>query len=240
MSCSFPKTFSKVVVSQQRPGKWDERRGLTLLEIMITVAVLGLALMMALGFFTESVKATFVSEQKNLINQDIRKLTSELSRTGRQANYVVLYNSFRTQDRNNSSDRKLNGNSGDFLVFIFQDVPDIGNPIYAPRAIRRIVGYYRSPDDLSDPESMGPVRKFDINIPAPSNPSNPPQLESLLPAESAMNSHDVVLALSQGLADNRLFYNLGNGTIMVNGKIVHGVEAKRVTDTYNFTLSTRR
>jgi len=214
--------------------------GLTLVEIMIAVVVLGMALMMALGFFTESVKATFVSEQKNLINQDIRRLTSELSRVGRQANYVVLYNSFRTQDRNNVSDRKLNGNSGDFLVFIFQDVPDISNPIYAPRAISRIVGYYRSPENPSDPESMGPVRKFDISIPTPQNISNPPQLESLLPAESTQNSHNVVLALSQGLADNRLFYNLGNGTIMVNGKIVHGVEAKRVTDTYNFTISTRR
>lgn len=214
--------------------------GLTLLEIMITVGVLGFAMMMALGFFTESIKATFVSEQKNLINKDIRGLTSELSDMGRQANFVVLYESFRNQDRDAVSDRLLNGNSGDFLVFIFQDVPDITNPIYAPRPIQRIVGYYRAPENPADPESMGPVRRFDVTIPAPTDSTNPPILEDLLPAENSSANHDIVLSLSQGLADNRLFYNLGGGTIMINGKIVHGVEAKRVTDTYNFTISTRR
>lgn len=212
---------------------------MTITELMIAVTILGFAMMMALGFFTESVKATFVSEQKNLINNDIRKLTGELSGIARQANYFLLYDSFASQDRNGSDDRRHNGRAGDFLVFVFQEEPDIENPLFAPLPVSRLVGYYRSPENPSEPTSMGPVRKFEIDVDAPSDPTDPPTVESLLPPESSSANHTEVLALSEGLADNRLFYNFGNGSAMINGKIVHGVEAKRVTDTYNFTITTR-
>jgi len=48
-----------------------------------------------------------------------------------------------------------------------------------------------------------------------------------------------VVQLSEGLADGRLFYNFKNRTVMINGKIIHGNQAKWVTDTYNFSISPR-
>lgn len=221
-------------------SKLSGRRGFTLLEIIVTVSILSLVSAAIMGFFIESIRATFVSEQKNLVNNDIRQLTRELSTNARQANYILLYRSFRTADRNDVTDRLLTGEAGDFLVFGFQDPPDLSNPVFAPRPTRRMIGYYRLPTDPNDPDSLGPVRRFDLSFPAPGDPLNPPSPESLLPAEVLGGSFPEVVPLSQGLANGMLFYNFGGGTIMVNGKIIHGVEAKRVTDTYNFTISTRR
>lgn len=214
--------------------------GFTLLEIIVTVSILGLVSAAIMGFFIESIRATFVSEQKNLVNSDIRQLTRELSSNARQANYIVLYRSFRTDERNSLEDRLLTGEAGDFLVFGFQDPPDLSNPIFAPRPTRRMVGYFRAPENPNDPDSLGPVKRFDLSFSAPSDPLNPPSPEDLLPNEMLRDNFPEVVPLSQGLANGMLFYNFGGGTIMINGKIIHGVEAKRVTDTYNFTISTRR
>ncbi len=220
------------------------RRGMTLLEIMIVVSLLGMVTAMALGFFVESIRATFTSEQKNLINRDIRQLTAQLSEAARQANFTLLYESFEKSDRDTVSDRLLDGNSGDFLVFGFQDEPDLSTSVNAPQPITRLIGYYRAPEDSDDPDSMGPVRTFDTGtLATPSDPLDPPSPEELLEdlfTDSPSDEHAAVVELSEGLADKRLFYNLGGRTIMVNGKIVHGMEAKRVTDTYNFTIATRR
>lgn len=226
---------------------------MTLLEILIVIAILGIVSAMALGFFTESLRSTFTSEQKNLINRDIRQLTAKFSDAARQANYTLLYESFAETDRDSVADRLLDGNSGDFLVFGFQDEPDLSTSVNAPQPTTRLIGFYRSPENPADPSSLGPVRTFDTarDFPsgsgspllAPIDPLNPPSpeeiLEELYPGSSA-DDNPVVVELSEGLADERLFYNLGGRTIMVNGKIVHGVEAKRVTDTYNFTIATRR
>ncbi len=235
--------------SSRRPAS-----GLTLLEIMIVTTILGLVVMLSLGFFTESIKATFTNEQKNLINRDIRRLTAEISQAAREANFVILYRSFASDDRDAVGDRLLAGNPGDFLVFGFQDEPDLSVSINAPQPIVRLTGYYRAPSNPGNPSSMGPVRKFDTDLDfdfaadgepllSPEDPLNPPSPEEILDTlypESTLSTNREVVTMSEGLADNRLFYNFGRGTIMVNGKIIHGVEAKRVTDTYNFTISTRR
>ncbi len=232
----------------------NTRKGMSLVEIMIVAGVLGVISAMSLGFFTESIKATFVSEQKNLINRDIRHLTAKLSEAARQANFVILYESFAEDDRDDRGDRLLNGNAGDFIVFGFQGEADLDAAVNAPQPTTRLVGYYRAPGNPSDPDSMGPVRMFDTDLDYPpdesgesvldaENPLEPPSPEELLEdlyPESTLGSNREVVEMSEGLADKRLFYNFGKGTIMVNGKIVHGVEAKRVTDTYNFTISTRR
>lgn len=218
----------------------DRRAAFTLSEMMVAVAIVSLAMAMAMGFFIESLKASFVSEQKNNINADIRQLTGELSDIAREANFAILYRSFSNSDRDSVSDRLLDGNPGDFLLFGFQDEPNLENPLFAPRATTRLVGYYRAPANPADPESEGPVRRFDIDIPAPGNIMNPPAIETLIPDDSEIKDFPEVVPLSEGLADGRLFYNFGRGTIMVNGKIIHGVAAKRVTDTYNFTIATRR
>ncbi|MBC2601855.1 pilus assembly FimT family protein [Puniceicoccus vermicola] len=229
-------------------------QGFTIMEMMLVVFVLGLIMMMSMGFFVESFKATFVSEQKNMINGDIRTLTSQLAEAAKEANFTVLYKSYSSEDRDKSEDRMLDGNSGDFIVFGFQEEPDLSTSINAPIPIMRITGYYRAPMDPNDPTSEGPVRSFDTDqdfnyhasgapLLSPIDPLNPPTLEKILEElypEATIGNNREVVEMSEGLADKRLFYNFGKSTIMVNGKIIHGVDAKRVTDTYNFTISTRR
>ena len=64
-------------------------------------------------------------------------------------------------------------------------------------------------------------------------------IESLIPAISTVGTHETIVELSEGLADGKLFYNFRERSIMVNGQIYHGNDYKRVTDTYNFTISPR-
>ena len=48
-----------------------------------------------------------------------------------------------------------------------------------------------------------------------------------------------MLELAKGLANERLFYNYRDHSIVVNGQILHGNAARSVTNTYNFTISPR-
>lgn len=214
-------------------------KGYTLVEIIIALSLLTVLMAGVMGFSTESVRSLFVNEQKNMINRDIRKLTSQMSNDARQANYFIIYPSFETKDRDSAADRRTEGLAGDFMILVYQGAPTIQQSangyVMGPIPVERIVGYYRSANP-NDPNSLGPVRRFDIAITG-ANRFKP--IEELLPSVDAASSHRMVLELSQGLADGKLFYNYRGHCIMVNGKIVHGVSAKRVTDTYNFTISPR-
>ncbi len=140
--------------------------------------------------------------------------------------------------------RKRDGESGDFLLLISygDDLApyDSGSGTKYPddidytKPITKLVGYFRSVEDAT--AQTGPVRKFVI-YPTGNNQYKP--VEELIPDPSQANGFPVVIELSKGLANQRLFYNYRDTSIMVNGQIIHGTSAKRVTDTYNFTISPR-
>lgn len=206
---------------------------------MIATAIMLVAMFMALSFFSETTESSFVSSQKNMINGDIRKITQEMTEFAREANLAMLYASFDTADCDAASDRLGESNSGDFMCLVFQGDAEINSDgkIENRRPIERLIGYYRSPSDTTDPNSEGPVRKFDVAIPSADRFDD---LEVLIQNHAGgATAHEEVIELSEGLADGRLFYNFWNKSIMINGKIVHGNAAKRVTNTYNFTISTR-
>ncbi len=215
------------------------RRGFTLVELMIAIAILMVGMFMALSFFSEMTESSFVSSQKNEINADIRKITQEMTVFAREANLAILYSSFDATDCDADDDRLGESNSGDFMLLVFQGDAEVDSDgrIEKRRPIQRLIGYYRSPADPSDPASEGPVLKFDVGIPSADRFED---LEYLIQNHAGTSStHDQVIELSEGLADGRLFYNFWNKSVMINGKIVHGNAAKRVTNTYNFTISTR-
>lgn len=203
----------------------------TLTEVMVSTAILTVMMGIFTNIFLDTSQIAFVSDERNQINRDVRTLTGHMSNFARSANYFVIYPSYETVDRDEPQDQLIEGNAGDFLVLVYQ-----GNPtnlqILNVRPTTRIVGYYRAPDA----SNKGPVRKFDLSIP-PAMQDLP--LEQLLPDASLINSYSQVIELSEGLANGRLFYNLWGTSVMVNGKIIHGNAAKRVTDTYNFTISPR-
>ena len=217
----------------------SDRRGFTLAEILIGMGILGLLTVGLLPFFIQTSTSFFVTEQKLKVNNDIRKFTSEMEDHAREANHYIIYPTFASGDRDGEEDRKRDGESGDFMVLVFDDNP-VGVAPLISRPIRRVVGYYRAASNPLDPSSEGPVRKFDSDrdnwgVTFPSTLD----VESVLPSAAQVASFKRVIELSKGLANQRLFYNFHNRSIMVKGEILHGNAIKRVSNTYNFTVSPR-
>lgn len=212
--------------------KTSPTRAFTLAEVMLSVTLLGIMMALFMSTYIDVYKIAFTSDAKNLINRDVRTVTTQLAHTAREASYFVLYKSFASLDRDEKKDRLPEGRSGDFVVFVYlesiEDASDLG---YRP--IKSLIGYFRDVTDAAEP---GPVRTFSLTLTAAQQKL---KLEALLPVASTSGDHREVLELSEGLADGRLFYNLWNTSIMVNGRVLHGSEAKWVTDTYNFTISPR-
>jgi prepilin-type N-terminal cleavage/methylation domain-containing protein len=206
--------------------------GFTLVEILITVTLLGVMTALFMNTYLDVYRIAFSSDAKNLINRDVRTVTTQLAHTAREASYFVLYRSFSSLDRADSKKRLAEGKSGDFVVFVFLekivDSTDLGH-----RPIERIIGYYR---DVKDASEAAPVRRFERVL---TSAQKKLKLEAILPAASSSGEHGQVIELSEGLANGRLFYNLWNTSVMVNGRVLHGNSAKWVTDTYNFTVSPR-
>lgn len=216
-----------------------KRRGYTLVEILITMGVLGFLFAGLMPFFIQSSTSFFITEQKLKVNNDIRKFTSEMADHAREANHYIIYPSFAATDRDGEADRRRDGQSGDLMVLVFYDTPTGTAPLIT-RPIRRIVGYYRASANFADPTAEGPVRKFDSEVDTwgitlPSTGS----IESLLPIAATVGSFRQVVELSRGLANQRLFYNFHNRSIMVKGEILHGNAIEQVSNTYNFTVSPR-
>lgn len=207
------------------------RSGFTLVEIMVTAAVSAVLTIGLLGFYLTSYKIGYVNQERNRINADMRKLTAQLIDDGRQSNYFVMYSSIAHADRNEKEDRLLDGSAGDLVVFV--NTVDSGDPL-KPREIGNIIGYFRAVETGLDGE-LAPVRRFERTL----SPASSQAVEELLPDVATLNASEEVIELSKGLADEHLFFNFWGRSVMVNGQIYHGNKAKRVTETYNFTISPR-
>ena len=205
----------------------SSKDGLTLVEMLIVMSISLLLMTGVLSFYIQFYKIGFVNEQRNRINRDIRQLTSELTRVGKQSNDFFIYDSIADDARDSPNDRKLDGNSGDLLIFTY-------NSDSTKNETDRIVGYYRA-SETTDPNALGPVVRFEVNF----SPASALAIEELIPKVDTLPEPDVVIELSKGLADGRLFYNFLGKSIMLNGQIYHGNDAKRVTETYNYTISPR-
>lgn len=228
----------------------SSRRGFTLSEILITMGISTLVVGAALVFFIYQLNIFAYDVSKNRVNRDIRAFTSELTDNATFANGFQIFPNFST--RSSTTTTTLNGTttsttvsanlvdqqSGDMLVLYFRDPNN-------DTLTNRIVGYYRAPVDPSmldqnDPRALGPVRKFDLAI----NPASAAPLYTLLPAASTYATNGEVIELSKGLSNGKLFYNIGNKLIMINGQIIHrgglgSTRYERATNTYNFTISPR-
>ncbi|MGB0416420.1 MAG: PilW family protein [Coraliomargarita sp.] len=209
----------------------DRKQGLTLPEMMVSLGIMAFVVGGMYSFYMTFYRLGFVNENKNLINADIREVTGELMNAGRQSNYFVLYESPKYADRDQQGDRLTDGNSGDLLVFVYTDQPD---GVYNTSMVSRIVGYYRSSDEFNE-DGLAPVRTFELQF----DPASAAPLEELLPANLDLLVSRKEVDLAKGLSDGRLFHNFWGRSVMVNAQIYHGNEAKRITETYNFTISPR-
>ncbi len=236
--------MSDFTYQQMKPAR---SRGFTLAELMISITVLGFVMVGVSRFAIENSRLAFTVEKQLEINRDIRRVTSEMADEARQANYFVLYASFfplisgdpigdfrDPESGYTAADyRRRKSHSGDFVVFVYTGEDPNPNDT-TPPPIVRLVGYFRD-----DPEFLGiaqPVRKFAIDIPVSDQGES---VEDLIPDSDRASSYSEVISLISGLNDGDLFYNIGERSVVVNGKIMHGNTAKQITGTYNFTISPR-
>lgn len=213
-----------------------DKKGLTIVELLIALTITTMVLGGLLSFNIQLVKGGMFSEQKNQINRDIRKITTELSDVSKESNYFVIYESFDKSDRDEPEDRLYSNQSGDFVIFVYTSETAVGFGIFP---VERIVGYYRESNDVGELVDVGPVRKFDVSFNTPVDITSSITLEELIPSTTSSTEFNQVVELSKGTIRGNMFYNFANKSVMVNGQLYHGQKGNRSSDTYNFTVSPR-
>lgn len=190
------------------------RRGYTLPELMVGIALFGILSAGVSAFFLHNLATSYMAAGKLRVSGDIRRFTSELTVEARNASYFELFESY------SATETPLRDNrSGDMIVLFYLDHEG---------ELERCVGYFRA----ANPGEEGPVRKFD----SAEDGFDP----STLPPVGQEDHFPIVIELSRGLADGRLFFNFYDRSILVRGEIVHPGNLRReATNTYNFTVSPR-
>lgn len=167
----------------------------------------------------------------------------------------------------NAADRMQSAQSGDFLVLIYYQDPFFDTRFYdsdpnnqptlgSSTVVSRIVAYWLAPNrdysgetalyrlDTDKAKGAGTTWTTAWGATFPATLSSTVTVESLLPAatQSAATSAsyaDIILNNLQGLSSNLNFVNYQSRSVLVRSRILHGNQAKRVTNTYNFTVSPR-
>lgn len=162
-------------------------------------------------------------------------------------------------------DRLQNGASGDFAVLVFYSDPYFsslyydGNPNNNPPitngTVTRMIGYWVAPNRVYPGEYA--IYSFDTDkykggsatwttswgATFPVGLSSTVTFETLLPPATTAYANaaefPILINNLNGLSNNYTFFNYQNKSIITRAKILHGNQAKRVTNTYNFTITPR-
>ena len=167
----------------------------------------------------------------------------------------------------NLADRMQAGQQGAFMVFVFYqdpyfdarlyDADQTNNPAIMTVTVERLVAYWVAPNRLHFGETA--MYALDTNDyrttgaaswTTPWGVTFPINLSTAVPVESALppatknwamhSSFEVLVNDMDGLTTDSLFFeNFQNRSALVRTKILHGNQAKRVTNTYNFTITPR-
>jgi type II secretory pathway pseudopilin PulG len=271
-------------------------RAYTLVEALLAMTIVGFVMAGVMTFYVTAQSTIFTSEQKLLINGDIRTFTETVMSNARDANWVVLYQAFYPYTTANNSfpytgttvgsnndtnstavsydlnasntftalDRVGIGGSGDYLVFISFTDPFYGfvpaNPTipFPTMTVTRLVLYWIAPNRIYPGENAmytfdsnttnGVLPWSGVNLSAGTTAINATTtLESLLPANTLAEATDpgakIALNDVRGLGANGLCFlnysNIANTSMLMQVRILHGNASKRVTDTYDFTITPR-
>ncbi len=207
-------------------------KGFTLVEILVVLGLMGVIITAVLGFVFQAMRIYVYDGGRLLVNRDMRTFTTSLASDAVASNYFRIYPSFQSR-----TTPVTDGLSGDFLVLAFTDT----NASTGAFTITQIVGYYRAPDDTTNPASLGPVRRFSLPIATADQSKDLPTLLAQYAPTSSAASNPVVIQLAQGLSNGTLFYDYRDRSVMVRGQIVdYGSKGGRAAiSTYNFTVSPR-
>lgn len=241
--------------THQNRFRRSQKGGMTLVEILVAMAVFTILMAMLMRFFTTSFESLFENDQRNLINRDIREVTQQLAQDARNAHAFYIYESADPADIGEGLNVQ-DGGSGDMLLLAWKTLdPDwLGQN---PRKLTyKLVAYYRDPA-AGNEENPGPVFRSElsfasdlsqtynvINAGQPDESKEPFTPYELLEDygatdESWKDEARQVVQLTRGMTDGQLFYNFFGQAVVINAQILHGNDAKWVTDTYNFSISPR-
>ena len=70
-----------------------------------------------MSFNIQLIKGGLFSQNKNQINRDIRKVTNDIGDVAKESNYFIIYPSFTNADQNDSDNRLVSDQSGDFIIW---------------------------------------------------------------------------------------------------------------------------
>ncbi|MGB0373007.1 MAG: hypothetical protein ACPGN3_16880 [Opitutales bacterium] len=198
---------------------------------MIATFVTSLVFTMVAAMTIQSAEIMFTTQNKLGINADIRNLTQDLFSEARESNTFYLYSSIDSEDRDGITDRLNDGQSGDMLaLFKLEPYPTSSDPEH----VSEIIIYHRDAEE----EQNGPVYRTEYTFSTPSDPSASTAEQMIATAVKGGEAIEMV-DLAKGLANDYLFFNSRDQSVIVNGQIIHGNAAKEVTDTYNFAISPR-
>jgi prepilin-type N-terminal cleavage/methylation domain-containing protein len=220
-----------------------QHKGLTLVEIMIALGIVAIVTLGVYQLTIGSARTLFDTRAKLQVTRDVRVFTNELSRSGKGARQFYIYPARSTNLT--AAARVPGGASGDFLLFVVIQ-PAVPDSPDSDIHIRQLTAYIR---EVDQGQVIGPVvryqRDYPINAASRIYSSNPSASVTTVEALAAAMLDDTttdrreVLELSRGVADERLFINFRNRSVVVNGEILHGNNIRRLTNTYNFTVSPR-
>ena len=253
------------IISDRSPSA---ARGFSLVELMVAVAVLGLAVASATVCMTQALNIVAYDNGRLLINHNNRKFANQLVTDAVKASYFAIYPNFKLRSKTVSgvtTDAAVaTGDSGDLFVLVYQEPAPSDTTLVGNVVVHRVVGYFRDypqmnadtdpTHHLDTPSGVGPVRRFEITIPDPGvvvGGSPAYTLYNLLndyAPVSGQSSWPVVTESAQGsamdqttAARDRLFFNFLDQSAIVAGQFQEqgNTLKKFVTNTYNFAVSPR-
>lgn len=212
------------------------QRGFTLTEALFVVLISGLVSVGLFFFVRDTARTMFVSTEKLEMVADIRQITSTLADRAREANEFYVYTRY-SPGALLPEDRQGEGGKGDCLVLLYTEFRDAttGQISFTGEShIMRIVVFFR--EETAD--GNGPVKFFEIDYTSSGGkPTSSNTVEGLVNAYSG--DARIIVQLARGLADRNLFFQMNRESVLVKAEIFHGNNAKKVTNTYNFTISPR-
>jgi prepilin-type N-terminal cleavage/methylation domain-containing protein len=233
------------------PGR---KRGFTLVEIMVSVTIVGFVVMGTVALLAQTLRTYFYDSARIRINRDIRTFTQDMDTDAAYSNYFVILPNFSTRTKNGGANDAIlaDGESGDFLLLVSTTTDVTTGTSY----ITQFIGYYRDATGTA----AGPVRKFKVAIPNvnPATQGTAPiatLLNTYMPTAN-QSTNSIVIQLADGLAvgvdpttgatTNGLFYDFFDHSAMVRGQIIESSSGnpndttnRRAVNTYNFTVSPR-
>jgi hypothetical protein len=239
-----PNASSRALLRSNRVGSNSSVRGMSLVEVLIAFSI-AIVVGAAIMSMTLSVgRLHFDSTAKLLINKDVRSFTNQLSRSTRSARIFEIYAS--------ESDLAVreSGESGDVLALVWAQPESIEDATMGGNQewfYEKIIIFARVVED--EDRNIGPVMLYERDYALPSGTftgtrASQNDLVDLVAAVIAnsdgLTDVEEVVELTRGLSEEKLFFHSRVGkSITVNGELYHGNDARRVTNTFNFTIAPR-